>query len=362
MESSLGRPEETTTVWKKLAIIVVVLSLLPLSSAVAAQGQTLQVWLALPSESAAVLTDAVKAFEDQTGVTVTVKQVDQPVLLQTAQTTIKSGDTAPDVIITSSSLAEPLLQFNLVAQGGSSGTFFLADLLNGLPKLLDQRCSNTALKECLWSGVSSTLPLPVPDDAAIERTAKWLCEGSTWLPFCPKGSLPGLPISWGFTLYLLNAQWLAQNGLEPPTTAQGVLDIRGKYGLDLTQAEEGSIQTVSQAGSPSVYVLSSTFLVGDPGAVMRSLASFQDAGYVPVLDVDVDTVYISASSPNLDLARNFAQFVSGDTDLRAGLLDNAQRLPVFTSDEVVKVGIDSDAALITLRALTLLTTYSGLAY
>jgi ABC-type glycerol-3-phosphate transport system substrate-binding protein len=350
-------------VWNKLAIIVVVLSLLPLSSTVAAQeGQTLQVWVSLPPESAAVLNDAAKAFEAQTGVNVVVKPLDQPVLLQTVQTTIKSGETVPDVIIASSSLAGPLLQSNLITQGGSSGTFFLADLLDGLPKLLDQRCSDTALANCLWSGVSPTLPLSTPDAAAIERTSKWLCEGSAWLPFCPKGSLPGLPISWGFTLYLLNAQWLAQNGLEPPTTAQGVLDIRGKFGLDLIQAEKGSIQTVSQAGSPSVYVLSSALLVDDPGAVMRSLASFQDAGYVPVLDIDVDTAYISASSPNLDLAQQFVQFVSGDADFMAGLLDSAQRLPVYTADEVVKIGIDSDAALTTLRALTLLTTYAGLAY
>jgi hypothetical protein len=174
--------------------------------------------------------------------------------------------------------------------------------------------------------------------------------------------LPGLPISWGFTLYLLDAQWLAQNGLKPPTTAQGVLDIRGKFGLDFVQAKKGSVPTVDQAGSPPVYVLSSAFLVDDPGAVMRSLASFYDAGYVPVLDVDVDTVYIGASSPNLDLARQFAQFVAGDADLIAGLLDRAQRLPVYTADDVVKVGIDSDAALITLRALTLLTTYAGLAF
>jgi hypothetical protein len=349
-------------VWKKLAIIVVVLSLLPLSSTVSAQGPVLQAWLALPQESAAVLTDAAAAFQKQTGVTVQIKTLDQPLLLQNLQTTIKSGDTVPDVIVTNSSLAEALQQYQLVAQEGSSGTFFLTDLLNNLSTLLSQRCKDTALEDCLWSGVSPTLSLPVPDSAAIKRTSDWLCEGTAWLPFCPKGSLPGLPISWGFTLYLLNAQWLAQNGLQPPATAQDVLDIRGKYGLDLAQAKTGSIQTADQAGSPPIYVVSSALLADDPEAVMRSLASFHDAGYVQVVDIDVDSVYVGTSSPSPDLAQKFAEFVSGDADTKAGLLKSAQRLPVYSVDDVLKIGIDSDEALITLRALTLLTTYAGLSY
>jgi ABC-type glycerol-3-phosphate transport system substrate-binding protein len=349
-------------VWNKLTIIVVVLSLLPLSSTVSAQGLVLQIWLALPSESADVLTQAATTFQRQTGVTVQVKTVDQPLLLQNLQTTIKAGDTAPDIIVANSSLAEAMQQYQLVAQVGSSGTFFLSDLLDNLPKLLSQRCKDSALEDCLWSGVSPTLPLTVPDSAAIKRASDWLCGGTTWLPFCPKGSLPGLPISWGFTIYLLDTQWLAQNGLQPPTTAQDVLDIRGKFGLDLVRAQKGSILTANQAGSPPIYVMSSALLADDPEAVMRSLASFQGAGYVPVVDIDVDSVYIGASAANPDLAQKFAEFVSGDSDTQAAFLKSAQRLPVYSADDVLKIGIDSDEALLTLRALTLLTTYAGLAY
>jgi ABC-type glycerol-3-phosphate transport system substrate-binding protein len=349
-------------VWKKLAIIVVVLSLLPLSSTVAAQEKVIHVWLSLPSESTAVLTDAADAFQKQAGVTVDITTLDQPYLLQNAQTAAQSGGTAPDAIITNSSLADPLLQFKLIAPADSAGTFFLTDLLDNLPNLLDQRCKDTVLEDCLWSGVTNTLPLATPDNAAIKRTSDWLCEGTAWLPFCPDGSLPGLPISWGFTLYLLDAQWLAQNGQQPPTTAQGVLDIRSQFSLDFVQAKKGSIPTVSQAGSPPVYVLSSTLLADDPAAVMRSLASFHKAGYVPVLAIDVDSVYIGASSSNPALAQQFAQFLAGDADVKAGLLGSAQRLPVYTADDVLTTGIDSDAALLTLRALTLFTTYAGLAY
>lgn len=348
--------------WKKLAIIVVVLSLLPLSSTVSAQGPVLQIWLALPPESAAVLTQAANAFQSRTGVTVQVKTVDQPLLLQNLQTTIKAGDTAPDIIVANSSLAEALQQYQLVAQEGSSATFFLSDLLDNLPDLLSQRCEDTALEDCLWSGVSPTLPLAAPDSAAIKRTSDWLCEGTAWLPFCPKGSLPGLPLSWGFTIYLLDTQWLAQNGLEPPATAQDVLDIRGKFGLDLVRAQIGSILTANQAGAPPIYVMPSALLAENPDAVMRSLVSFHNAGYVPVVDIDVDSVYIGASSSNPDLARQFAQFVSGDMDTKAALLDGAQRLPVYSADDVLKVGIDSDEALITLRALMLLTTDAGISY
>lgn len=348
--------------WYKLAILVVVLSLLPLSSTVSAQGPVLQIWLSLPSESAAVLTDAANAFQSQTGVTVQITTVDQPLLLQNVQTTIKAGDTAPDIIVANSSLADALQQFQLVAQVGSSGTFFLSDLLDNLPELLSQRCQDTALADCLWSGVSPTLPLTVPDSAAIKRASDWLCQGTTLLPFCPKGSLPGLPISWGFTIYLLDTQWLAQNGLQPPATAQDVLDIRGKFGLDLVRARQGSILTADQAGSPPIYVMSSALLADDPEAVMRSLASFHAAGYVPVVDIDVDSAYVGASSPNPDLARQFAEFVSGDPDTQAGLLKSAQRLPVYSADDVLKLGTDSDEALITLRALTLLTTYAGMSY
>jgi len=349
-------------VWRKLALIVVVLSLLPLSSTVSGQGETLHLWVSLPAESTAVLIDAASAFQNQTGVTVDIETLDQPYLLQTVQSTTQSGGTTPDAIVTNSALVDPLLQFNLIAQGGSPGRFFLTDLLNNLPKLVDQRCQDTALEDCLWSGVSPTLPLPIPDDEAIKRTLDWLCEGTPWLPFCPDGSLAGLPVSWGFTIYLLDAQWLAQNGQKPPTAAQDVLDIRSQFGLDFVQAEKGDIRTVDRAGSPPVYVLSSALLADDPGAVMRSLASFHEAGYVPVLALDLDGIYISASSSNRQLAQQFAQFVSGDADLKAGLLDSAQRLPVYTADDLLKTGVDSDAALVTFRALTLLTAYAGLAY
>jgi hypothetical protein len=201
----------------------------------------------------------------------------------------------------------------------------------------------------------------MPDKDVAARTADWLCESSPWLPFCRGGELAGVPLSWGFNVYLLNASWVAQQGLEPPTNAEGVLDVRSQFGLNFVEAQPDDIPTAPDADFPPVVVIASTLMVEDPNGVMRSLGSFFEAGYIVVMDLHVDAAYVSATSANPDLAGEFISFLQGDMDTHVALMESSQRLPAVNA-EMLDSRIDRQVGLTALQAVVTLAAYAMLAY
>jgi hypothetical protein len=345
-------------VWKKLLVVVMVIGLLPLSSAATAQDKRVVVWHALSADDTDVLIRAAEAFSEETGVPVEFRYVQPPLLYETVAAGRADG---PDVIIADNSIMEPLLASDQIAPIRNRETFFLADLLDNLPPLIEERCGDDPIGSCLWPRVSPILPVPPPDQDVAERTADWLCESSPWLPFCRGGGLAGLPLSWGFNVYLLNVSWTAQQGLEPPTDAEGVLEFRSQFGLDFVEARPDDIPTASDADFPPVAVIASALMVEDPNGVMRSMGSFFEAGYTVVLDLHVDAAYISAASPNPDLAGEFITFLRDDAETRLGLMESSQRLPAINADVLVS-RIDRPDGLTTLQAVVTLAAYAMLAY
>jgi ABC-type glycerol-3-phosphate transport system substrate-binding protein len=314
--------------------------------------EPLVIWHALSREDTGVIADVADAFSAASGIPVEVHFVEPTVLYESAASALASGE-GPDVIIADNSLVEPLLDNSLIAPMRGSGDFFLASLLDNLPPLVEARCGDDSVTDCLWPGVSPVLPVPVPDETLAEHTADWLCESSDWLPFCRGGGIAGVPLSWWYNLYLLDVSWSVQQGFEPPTDAKGVLELRSDYGLTFVEAREGSIPTVQDADFPPVYVIGSPLMVDEPDDTMRSMASFLEAGYTAVPDLHVDVAYISAGAHNPDAAQQFVDFLQGNPDTQIALMDSSQRLPAFGAD-ALRRHIDTEAGLATLQAVNTL--------
>jgi hypothetical protein len=345
-------------VWKRLVFVVMLIGLLPLPSMATAQDKQVIVWHALSPDDTDVLTQAADAFQEQTGASVVLRYVQPPLLFETVAGSRSGG---PDVLIADNSIMEPLLAASQVVPVRDDRTFFLEDLLNNLPALVEDRCTDASVGSCLWPRVSPVLPVPTLDQDTLARTTDWLCASAAWLPFCKGGSLPGVPVSWGFNVYLLNVSWMAQQGVEPPLTAQGVQDMRSEFGLNFVEAQPGDIPTAQGADMPPVYVIASTLIAEDPNGVMRSMGSFYEAGYSAVLEMHVDAAYVSAASQDPTLAGDFVSFLQADADMQAALLDSSQRLPAFDA-KTLDAQRDTPAGLATLQALVTLTTYAALAY
>lgn len=342
---------------KKLAIILIVILML-LPGSLSAQGDTLRAWNALSQEDGDVLSLAAEHFGDSSGAAVDLQYVDPPYLLDSAMSASGAG---PDVIITSNRSADALMESGLIAPVGGRG-FFLSDLLNGLPAMVQQRCGDESIENCLWPGVSFPLPLTVPDRSSVSRTLDWLCVSSDWLPSCSGNALPGVPLSWNFSILLFDTGWLAQNGLDLPTTQDSVTEVRSQYGLGVVQAERNFLPAAGDLSPDTIYQIDSALLSDDPEGVMTSLVSFYQAGYAAVFIVGIDSAYVSASTSNRDLAGQFASYLGSNLDVKAALLDSSQRLPALTSAELTNWGLDSKVGNVTLQALTLLVGYAGVAY
>jgi hypothetical protein len=346
---------------KKLLLVIMLMGMLSLPALATAQSGRIVVWHALAQDDSAVLAQAADAFQEQTGVTVDIRYVKPQLLYETVASAVKAGGEGPDVIIADNSIMKPLINSDMITPVRSSGTFFLEDLLSNLPALIDRRCTDVSITSCLWPRVSPTLPVPTLDDKIVQGTANWLCESSGWLPFCRSAELSGVAISWGFNVYLMNTAWTAQEGIEPPTNAEGIQQMRSDYGLNIVEAQPGDILTASAAGTPPVYLIPSTLIVEDPNGVMRSMGSFYEANYSAVIDMRVDAAYITATTANAGQAQDFVAFLQGNADAQAGLVDSSQRFPAFDA-AALRTRQDTPAGLATVQALVTLATYAALAY
>ena len=347
--------------WKKLLLVIMLMGLLSLPALAAAQSERIVVWHALTEDDTAVLVQAADAFQEQTGVTVEFRYVQPTLLYETVASAAQSRGTGPDVIIADNSIMAPLIDKDLITPSQDGGTFFLADLLKNLPALVDERCTDIGIMSCLWPRVSPALPVPALDDTVVSLTPDWLCESSGWLPFCRDGGLSGVAISWGFNVYLMNTAWTAQQGIEPPTSAEAIQQMRSDYGLNIVEAKSGDIPTASAADSPPVYLIPSTLIAEDPNGVMRSMGSFYEAGYSALIEMHIDAAYLAAASANAAQAGDFIAFLQSDADAQAALLDSSQRLPAFDAD-TLSGQVDTPAGLATIQALVTLATYAALAY
>ena len=345
----------------RILIILVIVGLAVLPAASTLAQEPLRVWHAMGSDSGAVLADAVADFGAQAGVPVEVQAVDPPLLFETTMKSAAGGN-GPDALIAGDAAAAGLIENAALASVDTSGPFYLKDLLSNLPDLIDQRCGNQAVIDCLWPGATTALPIATPDAKSVQRALDWLCENPDRLPFCPGGTQPGAPLTWGFTIYLFNGDWLAENGLEPPVNVKAALALRSDYTLSFAQA---SANRVPQAGdvAPNVIVtIPSTVFATQPETVLRSLGSFFDAGYVAVVGVETGSVYVLSGANNAAQASAFARFMAGNGEVKAALLSNAGLLPAFTSGDLADWGLKTDEARAVLGGLVLLVTYAQLAY
>jgi ABC-type glycerol-3-phosphate transport system substrate-binding protein len=338
-------------VTKKMAIILIVIALL-LPGSISAQGNSLGVWNALSQDDSSVLARAADRF----GAAVDLQYVDPPYLLDS---TMSASGAGPDVIVAGNRAADPLMESGLLASVRTRD-FFLSDLLGDLPSMIQQRCGDEPLERC-FSGGGAMSAFTVPDRASISHTLDWLCVSSDWLPLCSGTALPGVPVSWSFSILLFDTGWLAQNGLDLPTTLDSVTEMRSQYGLSVTQADKNFLPSAGELSPDTIYQVDSTLLSEDPEGMMASLVSFHQAGYAAVVVIGIDSAYVSASAAQPDLAAQFASFLGSDLDVKVGLLSSSQRLPAFSAADLSGWGLDSNEADVTLMALILLTTYAGLA-
>lgn len=352
--------------WKPLTLTLLVIAVLvlPLVSVLSptahAQDGPFRVWYALPDGDANAISALAESFAADTSLDLEITIINAPFLFDDAIAASDAG-TPPDVIIASNNDADPLLSYGMIAPPPTRTTFFLQDLLTAYPDLADTTCGDTALEACLWPDASSTVVLSPPQSRTVTIATTGLCDASPWLPFCDGGALAMVPLGWDFTLYLISADWLAEEGLDLPVSADDVLDLRREYALSLTQARPGHIPTVSQAGFPPVYVLSSTLLATDADDIMVSLESFDAAGYWPVVELNIYGVYISAEAVNATAAENFAAEMANEPEAKAVVMLSSGRLPALTSNEVAALSARDEMKVYTLRALALLTTYASAA-
>lgn len=340
--------------WKQLVFAAALISLLALPVAASAQNNPFRVWQTFSGEDTATIRDAVSEFAPD----VELVYVDGPFLLDAMQQALSAGN-PPDVIFTSNSTATPLIQSDLLSTAATGGPFFLEDLLAAFPDLATAMCGKEALETCLWPDARLTFPLVIPQARTVSLATSGLCEASSWLPFCSRTALAMTPLGWDFMLYLVNAEWLAANGINKPVTVDDVLDLRSEYAIRFMTAQPDGIPMADEAKYPPVYVLPSTVLRDDPGAVMDSLATFYEADYVPVIGLNVYGMYVTADATNPDAASDLARALANDPDAKLALMDEAGRVPALNARELAALDPDDPTVLYTLQTLALLTTYAA---
>ncbi len=337
-----------------LSLIMVLLLAAP---AMAQDSKSILVWYTI-DDIGPVINRVSADFQAATGVTVTVQYVRPQQLYDSIA---KTGG-GPDVILTSSDDVGPLIDNNLVASSSAVPDFFLSDVLDALPALIEAACPEPGVAECLWPRTSPTLNVGQPDERLITRTESWLCSSADWMPMCPKGDRAGVPLGWWFNIYLISDAWLAENGFVVPADVTGIDELRSEYGLDYVWADEGSLPLAEQADSSAVTIFPSTLVVEDPQGLMRSMGSFDQAGYLPVLELGIDSLFISAGSVNPALAQDYVDFVAGRADVKAALMDEASLLPAVDVNALQASGLNTPESLAMLRAVVTLTAYSQLVY
>ncbi|MEW6580772.1 MAG: hypothetical protein AB1435_16480 [Chloroflexota bacterium] len=348
--------------WRKLVLVVAVLSVFPLGHGVLAQAGELRVWSALAEEDAAVIESATRAFADQVGGRAVIRIVEAPYLLQAVVAARDAGEPGPDVIFVPTDVAEPLLENALILPRPARGDFFLAALLEALPDLINDACGERPLDGCLWEPVNPALPAAQFDERAMGRTVGWVCESAPGLPMCDGDPLPGQPVTWGYQIFLLNRQWLAERGLEPPVLLDDVFAIRSEFGLDVLRAQPDALPLAGDVPPTTIVVISSAVLAQQPVEALRSMGSFFAADYAPVLGLTFDTLYVAAGSADPDLAGEFVRVAAQESAFKAELLHSSGRLPAFTVDELRRWGIDEPETRAVLQALAVLAAYAQTAY
>jgi hypothetical protein len=287
---------------------------------------------------------------------------DAPFLFDSMLQSSQGGAAVPDVIFASTSAAEPLRESDLLSDASATRGFFLEGLLAAYPELAVDLCGDTPLADCLWPGTASNLPLVEPQARAVSLATSTLCEASPWLPFCSGSALLMTPLGWDFDIYLIDGQWLAENGMDEPVSVDEVLDLRSSYAIRFTAARPNAIPTVDEAGHPPVFKLSSTLLDEHAGEVLQSLSTFHAAQYVPVVSLNVYGAYISADAAHPALAQEFIAGLAADPDAKAFMTRASGRLPALTPQQLTSFAADDDLSIYTMRSLALLTTYAAMAY
>ncbi|MGQ9849519.1 MAG: hypothetical protein ACUVSU_05645 [Aggregatilineaceae bacterium] len=348
--------------WKKLIAGLALLSVLPLGQGHAAQGGELRVWHTLDSSDADAVADMVSDYGESRGVLTRVEQVDAPFLLQTLLDLRQGGGRLPDVVFTSADVAEPLLQNNLIDPMPAGRDFFLFALLKALPDLLNEACRDEPVDRCLWGDISSALPLQRPDDKAFERTVGWICDSAPDLPPCTSKAMPAMPILWSYQIVLLNRQWLAEQGLEPPVLFDDVLALRSQFGLQVVRAERNFLPAPGSVAPDAIVVFPSTVLLERPDEAINSLSAFFLADYAPVFSLGLYSLYRIAGSQQPDLAEDFALVTARNTEGKMALLDSANLLPALGTDDLRNWGADRPQARAVLGALLILTAYAQTVY
>ena len=348
--------------WKKLIAGLALLSVLPLGQGHAAQGGELRVWHTLDSSDAGAVADMVNEYGESRGVLTSVEQVDAPFLLQTLLDLRQSGGSLPDVVFTSTDVAEPLLQNNLIDPMPARGDFFLFALFEALPDLLDEACRDEPVDRCLWGDISSALPLQRPDDKAFERTVGWICDSAPDLPACTGKAMPAVPILWSYQIVLLNRQWLAERGLEPPMLFDEVLALRSQFGLQVVRAERDFLPVPGNVAPDAIVVFPSTVLLERPDEAVNSLSAFFLADYAPVFSLGLHSLYRISGSQQPDLAEDFALATARNTEGKMALLNSANLLPALGTDDLRNWGADRPEARAVLGALLILTAYAQTVY
>ncbi|MBN1563154.1 MAG: hypothetical protein JXA10_04900 [Anaerolineae bacterium] len=323
----------------------------------AAQGetQTLLVWYTLDNVGPVI--ERVSAnFEAAFGATVDVQYVRPQQLFDLMA---KNSGGGPDVIFASSDDVGPLIDNRLVFTGIGS-RIFLADVLEHLPKLIIEMCADEAAASCLWPRVAPGLITAQPTDQLTSRAENWLCSSADWM--CADNTTSGEPLSWWFNIYLIDEAWLAENGYYLPADVTGLDELRSDAGLDYEWAEAGALPLADTADSATVYIFPSALLVQDPQGLMRSLDSFNQQGYLPVLEIGIDSLFVSVNSANTGLAQDYIDFVAGDPLTKVDLMTEADLLPALDAVAMQTLGEDSTGTLAMLRAATMLTAYTELVY
>jgi len=354
--------KEKAAVWKKPVIIVALLGILALSAGASAQEPVLQVWHTFERNDAAALRDVAGMFQDETGVIVEVEAVEVPLLFERVLLAMEAGAGEPDVLVAASDAIGPLVDEGLIIPVGGRGDFFLAALLSDLPALVDEACGDTDVIDCLWPGASPALFIERPDSRAARRLEDWLCESTPYLPQCSGEALPGYSLAWGFTLLLLNGEWLAEHGLGLPVMVEEVLELRAEYGLDFAEVTPNRLLMAGDLRPETIVVLPSSLLAAEPEAALTVLTSFAEAGYIPVLSLWVDMALVAAPGEDPELADVLAETMARHMETKAGLFESSGRLLALSPGELFEWGLDRPESRATLQALVVLSTYAGLVF
>lgn len=347
---------------KLIITLVIVLSVvtaaLPVGSMVAAQDESsLVIWHTLTPEAEGAVEDAIRAYEQQQpGVVVQLETMPSQVLFDEVNKAQQAGG-GPDVILTGSDSLATLLKSGLIEPQSERRAFFLSALLDAMPDLLVAECDPNPVNDCLWPRLSPELVTTELDSRMLDRTWNWLCGAAEWMVPCEGSSWPGAPISWWFNIYLINETWLAENGLDVPSNVETLDDMRGAYGLDYVWARQGSIPLAEDARANAIYVMPSALISSDPNGLMSAMDNFNQAGYMPVLELGIDGAYVSATAANPAQAADFVTFLNAQPVLKADIAAAKESLPAVGPAELPVLSDSGD----TLRAVLTLISYSAVA-